>query len=58
MPFKMHVFDNRLICGKKGGASFLNATRPDLKSLLCPPETLPCSNFTSIENTICYSKTE
>jgi hypothetical protein len=56
MPFLMHVFDNRIICGKKGGPSFLNATRPDFNSKLCPENTLPCSNLTSPENTLCYDK--
>lgn len=58
MPFKMHRFDNRMICGKKGGPAFLNATRPDFDSKLCPNNTLPCSNSTSFENTLCYDKTQ
>ena len=58
MPFKMHRFDNKIICGKKGGPSFLNATRPNFDSKVCPPNTLPCSNSTSLENTLCYDQTQ
>ena len=52
--FTMNTFDSKIICGKRGGASFLNAIRPDFENKLCPKGTLPCSNSTSLENTICY----
>ena len=54
MPFAMHTFDDNIICGKRGGNSFVNATRPDYNTKKCPTGTAPCSNFTSLENTICY----
>ena len=54
-PFAMHSFGNKMICGRRGGTPFINATRPDPVSKLCPIGTSPCSNFTSADNTICYS---
>lgn len=55
MPFGMHQFENKLICGKKGGSNFLSAIRPDQNGD-CPKGFIPCSGFTSLENTICYDK--
>jgi len=46
-----------MLCGKRGGLPFLNATRPDYRTGKCPDSTLPCSNSTSLENTICYDAT-
>ena len=40
------------ICGRRGGQSFLNTVRPN-KDGVCPDKTIPCSNNTSPENTIC-----
>lgn len=57
MPFIMRSFEGKLICGKRGGLPFLNVTRPDPESEICPNGTSPCSNHTSIENTICYNNT-
>ena len=50
----MHSFEKKLLCGKRGGDPFLNATRPDFKTGKCPDATAPCSNFTTLDNTICY----
>jgi len=41
-------------CGLRGGLPFMNVTRVDPKTMLCPNGTEPCSNYTSVENTICY----
>lgn len=41
-------------CAKRGGLPFMNVTRVEPETLLCPNGTEPCSNFTSPENTICY----
>jgi hypothetical protein len=53
-PMFMHSFENKILCGKRGGSPFLNANRPDFETGKCPNATAPCSNFTSTENTICY----
>ena len=45
------------ICGKRGGESYYNATKPD-KTGACPPYYRPCSRETSGINTICYEKSE
>ena len=55
MPFAMHNFDNLAICGKRGGFPFLVAKRPDFTTGKCPDGYFPCSDFTSLENTICYN---
>lgn len=57
MPFEMHSFDKRIICGRRGGLAFLNVTRSDQQGN-CPTGTSRCSNETSAENTICYNSTE
>ena len=48
----MSQFDGVRICGKRGGQSFLNTVRPNSNGV-CPGKTIPCSRFTSPENTIC-----
>lgn len=57
MPFGMHRFENKMICGRRGGQPFLNATRPELSGN-CPEGTLKCSNATSLENTVCYDQSQ
>ena len=42
------------ICGKRGGRSFIDALRPTDDNV-CPEMTLPCSDITQPENTICVS---
>ena len=42
------------ICGKRGGKSFATASRPVLDGT-CSDGLIPCSNSTSLENTICVS---
>jgi hypothetical protein len=54
MPFAMHSFNSMMICGKRAGQPFVNATRPDSETRLCPNNTLACSNFTAPDNTVCY----
>jgi hypothetical protein len=52
-PIKMGQFNGTRICGAPNGISFVNATRPSKDSKVCPTGTIPCSNFTSLNNTIC-----
>ena len=44
--------EDQIICGKRGGRSFLEAIRPASNDR-CPDLTVPCSNNTSPENTYC-----
>ena len=55
MPFVMKSFEGKILCGKRGGEPFLNVTRLDPETRLCPKGTSLCSNKTSMENTICYN---
>jgi hypothetical protein len=57
MPFRMHTFNGKMICGKRGGQPFVTVTRPNPVTLLCPVGYLPCSPKTSPDNTICYDST-
>jgi hypothetical protein len=57
MPFKMHTFDGKMICGKRGGRPFLEAIRPDPVTLACPTGTEKCSDQTTADNTICFDST-
>lgn len=57
MPFRMHAFDGRIICGKQGGLAFVEAVRPSIETKACPDGFEPCSELTSIENTICFDST-
>ena len=52
--FKLTDFDGKKICGKRAGSSYLKAEQPDKKTGNCPGVLIPCSNQTSLENTICY----
>ena len=54
--FEMHFFENMIVCGKRGGTGFINATRVDVDGN-CPNGFEPCSTFTSLENTICNEST-
>ena len=42
------------ICGKRGGKPFTEVARPT-KEGSCPKNTVPCSEATSKENTVCVS---
>ena len=46
------------ICGKRGGKSFAQVTRPDAETGACPSGTSACAASTSPENTVCYPKAE
>lgn len=50
-------FFGKRVCGKQGGLPFLNVTRVN-ETLVCPEGTLPCTDKTSSDNTICYNATE
>ena len=45
------------ICGKRGGKPFVDVIRPNTDGD-CPSNTVPCSAFTSPENTICSDAKE
>ena len=45
------------ICAKRGGRSFKNALRP-ISDGTCPENSIPCSNVTTLENTICIYPNE
>lgn len=46
-------FDGKQICGLRGGNSYAEVNRVNLKTEKCPGETVPCSKKTSANNTIC-----
>ena len=43
------------ICGRRGGRPFFDTLRPDIDGE-CPAKTVPCSQNTSPENTICIEQ--
>jgi len=55
MPFGMNNFGGYSICGKRGGLPFVDADRPISSTGKCAEGLVPCSNHTSVENTICYN---
>ena len=52
--FTSSRLDNKSICGKRAGKSYLYATQPDQSTGECPGVLIPCSQMTSVKNTICY----
>ena len=56
-PIKMADLEGVKICGKRGGKPFVDAIRPNSDGD-CPSNTVPCSKFTSPENTICSEAKE
>ena len=57
-PVVQTLFKNKYFCGIRGGDPFVFVKRPLLSTGLCPNGTLPCSNSTSLENTVCYPQDE
>ena len=53
-PITMRDLGGVIICGKRGGKPFIEAVRPNSEGI-CPDFTLPCSTYTSLENTICMT---
>jgi hypothetical protein len=53
-PIKQTEIHGKTICGKRGGIPFESVVRPELETGHCPNGTTPCSEMTSIENTVCY----
>ena len=43
-----------VICGKRSGIPFANVQRPMISTGICPDGTIPCSNTTQADKTICY----
>ena len=48
-------FKDVMLCGVRGGYPYYNVTRVNLTSNLCPTGTVPCSNETDPEHTVCYT---
>ena len=51
---EMTKFKGKVICGKRAGSDFENVVRPNSATGICPEDTSPCSNSTSLWNTVCY----
>ena len=57
-PVSQTNFDGKSICGKRGGKSFLEVTRPDPETQECPAGTQACSDSTDADSTVCYPPSE
>ena len=56
-PLQMTELEGVSICGRRGGLPFVDTLRPNSDGQ-CPPNTVPCSRNTSIDNTICVEQDE
>ena len=54
----MNIIEDSIICGKAEGASFMGSVRPNVSTKKCPTNYVPCSEFTSPDNTICVKDTD
>ena len=52
--FNTTLINGLNICGVRGGLPWKDVKRPDYSTKKCPSGTLPCSNQTSEQNTVCY----
>jgi len=52
-PVNVTKFEGNTICAKRGGSNFLHTTRPDFDTGNCPGVLIPCSENTSLDDTIC-----
>jgi len=52
--FQTTLINGLNICGVRGGLPWKDVKRPDYSTKKCPNGTLPCSNQTSEQNTVCY----
>ena len=57
-PVSQINFDGKAICGKRGGKSFLEVTRPDPETYECPSGTQACNDRTGPDVTVCYPPSE
>ena len=48
----------KVACAKRGGPNFLETIRPDPETFFCPRNTVPCSYYTTINDTICVKEYE
>lgn len=46
------------LCGRRGSINFLNAIRPDFITKKCPQDLVPCSDMTSLDDTICVEESK
>jgi len=53
-PVRQSIIHGKKICGTQAGKAFVDVTRPDAGTFMCPAGTAPCSPRTSPENTVCY----
>ena len=56
-PVMQTNVNGKTICGARGGDTFAEVTRPG-SNAQCPTGTVPCSDATSPENTVCYPQAE
>ena len=54
-PINMTNDKGTVICGVRGGPTFLETVRPDFDTRECPKELIPCSSFTSVDDTVCIN---
>ena len=52
-PINMTVTTGKIICGKRGGPTFLETVRVEKKTRKCPEGYVACSRFTGLTETIC-----
>ena len=52
-PINMTVTNNMIICGKRGGPTFLETVRVEKKTRKCPENYVACSRFTGLTETVC-----
>ena len=56
-PYILAELEGDTICGRRGGRQFVDTFRPNSDGE-CPNKTVPCSEITSPENTICVESKE
>jgi len=52
----MTDFMSKVACAKRGGPSFLETVRVDPESKECPEDFVPCSDYTTADNTVCVKE--
>ena len=54
----MTAITDRVACAKRGGSNFLETVRPNYNTLECPRNYVPCSIFTTANDTVCVKEYE
>ena len=52
-PINMTETYGKIICGKRGGPTFLETVRVEKKTRKCPENYVACSRFTGLTETVC-----